>query len=158
MQQYAEKSFEENFWDFNFEIIWPVKCVKSGECENHLIDIFIVNILLFLIWRDKHITWLVFTCAYSACLRVRFWFIVSENTRAKLWQFVPVSRIKTLKLKQASFRFLHTETGPNYQAAIWRRSLQSCPQIPSPVGYGWSIEEGKLIVNWMSVVIVVMPV
>ena len=51
-----------------------------------------------------------------------------------------------------------TETGPNYQAAIWRQSLQSCPQMPSPVGYGWSIDEGKLIVNWMSAVIVVMPV
>ena len=56
MQQYAEKSSEENFWDFNFEIIWTLKCVISGECENHLIDIFIVNILLFLIWRDKHIS------------------------------------------------------------------------------------------------------
>ena len=78
--------------------------------ENHLIDIFMVNILLFLIWRDKHITWLVFTCACSACLRVRFWFMVSENTRVKLWQFVPVSRIKALKLKQASFRFLHSQT------------------------------------------------
>ena len=37
-----------------------------------------------------------------------------------------------------------------YQAAIWCRSLQSCPQIPSPVGHGWSVEEGRLIVNWMS--------
>ena len=51
-----------------------------------------------------------------------------------------------------------TDTGPNYQAAIWRRSLQSSPLIPSPVGYGWSIEEGKLIVNWMSLVVVVMLV
>jgi len=38
----------------------------------------------------------------------------------------------------------------NYQAAIWRGSLQSCPQIPSPVGHGWRLEEGRLIVNWMS--------
>lgn len=51
-----------------------------------------------------------------------------------------------------------TESGPNYQAAIWRRSLQSCPQIPSTVCYGWSIEEDKLIVNWMSVVVVVILV
>jgi len=38
----------------------------------------------------------------------------------------------------------------NYQAAIWRRSLQSCWHIPSPVGHGWKLEEGRLIVNWMS--------
>lgn len=38
----------------------------------------------------------------------------------------------------------------NYQAAIWRRSLQSHPQIPSPAGHGWSLEEDKLVVNWMS--------
>lgn len=38
----------------------------------------------------------------------------------------------------------------NYQAAIWRWSLQSCPQILFPVGHGWSLEEGDLIVNWMS--------
>ena len=38
----------------------------------------------------------------------------------------------------------------NYQAAIWRRSRQSCLQIRSPIGHGWSLEEGRLIVNWMS--------
>ena len=25
----------------------------------------------------------------------------------------------------------------NYQAAVWRRSLERCPDIPSPVGSGW---------------------
>ena len=38
----------------------------------------------------------------------------------------------------------------NYIVAIWRRSLQSCPQIPSPVGHGWFLEENRLVVNWMS--------
>ena len=44
-----------------FEILtlrlFEVRCVKSGECENRLIDIFnmFVNILLFLLWRDKYI-------------------------------------------------------------------------------------------------------
>ena len=37
----------------------------------------------------------------------------------------------------------------NYQAAVWRRSLQSCPQVPSPVGYGWVHEESKLSIKWM---------
>ena len=38
----------------------------------------------------------------------------------------------------------------NYQAAIWRRSLQSCPQVPSPVGHGWVEEDGNLSIKWMS--------
>ncbi|KAG1660201.1 hypothetical protein GQR58_022123 [Nymphon striatum] len=33
----------------------------------------------------------------------------------------------------------------NYQAAIWRRSLQNSPEIPSPTnGHGWNVVEGKL--------------
>ena len=38
----------------------------------------------------------------------------------------------------------------NYQSAIWRRSLQSSPQIPLPIGSGWSLKDGKLTVDWMS--------
>ena len=38
----------------------------------------------------------------------------------------------------------------NYQAAIWCWSLQSHIQIPSPAGHGWSLEEDRLVVNWMS--------
>ena len=41
----------------------------------------------------------------------------------------------------------------NYQAAIWRRSLENNPQIPNPVGIGWQLEEcgGKqhLVIDWM---------
>ena len=37
----------------------------------------------------------------------------------------------------------------NYQAAVWRRSLQRCPDIPSPVGSGWCTEDGKLVIDWM---------
>ncbi|KAK3753762.1 hypothetical protein QZH41_016442, partial [Actinostola sp. cb2023] len=39
----------------------------------------------------------------------------------------------------------------NYQAAVWRRSLQRCPEIPSPVGSGWCTEDDKLVVDWMGV-------
>ena len=43
--------------------------------------------LLFLLWHDNYIYHMTsFTCACSACLRVRFWFIVSENTRVKFWR------------------------------------------------------------------------
>ena len=53
-------------------------------CENRLIDV-LVNTLLFLLWRDKYILHVTsFTCACSACLRVRLWLIVCENLRIKL--------------------------------------------------------------------------
>ena len=35
----------------------------------------------------------------------------------------------------------------NYQAAVWRRSLQRCQDIPSPVGSGWCTEDGKLYID-----------
>lgn len=38
----------------------------------------------------------------------------------------------------------------NYQAAIWRRSLQSCPQVPSPVGHGWVEEDVNLSIKCTS--------
>ena len=54
-------------------------------CENRLIDVLIVNILLFLLWRDKYILHVTgFTCACLACLRVRLWLIVCENLIVKL--------------------------------------------------------------------------
>ena len=37
----------------------------------------------------------------------------------------------------------------NYQAAIWKRSLQRCPLIPSPFGCGWCPEDGSLAIDWM---------
>lgn len=37
----------------------------------------------------------------------------------------------------------------NFQAAIWKRSLQADPQTPSPVGNGWKIESGHLAIDWM---------
>ena len=39
----------------------------------------------------------------------------------------------------------------NYQAAVWRRSLQSCSEVPSPVDQGWVQEDGQLSIKWMSV-------
>ena len=31
----------------------------------------------------------------------------------------------------------------NYQSAIWRRILQSSPQIPLPIGSEWCLKDGK---------------
>lgn len=45
--------------------------------------------------------------------------------------------------------FMHV-TRANYQAAIWRRSLQSQPSVPSPNDHGWSTnDEGQLEIQWM---------
>lgn len=38
----------------------------------------------------------------------------------------------------------------NYQAGIWRRSLQGCPQIPSPFDHGWKLEDDQLQIDWMT--------
>ncbi|KAG1679341.1 Solute carrier family 12 member 9 [Nymphon striatum] len=39
----------------------------------------------------------------------------------------------------------------NYQAAIWRRSLQNSPEIPSPTnGHGWNVVERKLGICWLT--------
>ena len=38
----------------------------------------------------------------------------------------------------------------NYQAAIWRRCLQSRPFVPSPKGYMWTKDDdGMLAIEWM---------
>ena len=43
------------FW--LWQCLKTLRCVKSRECENRLIDIFdmFVNISLFLLWRDKYV-------------------------------------------------------------------------------------------------------
>ena len=38
----------------------------------------------------------------------------------------------------------------NYQTGIWRRSLENCPEIPSPLRHGWIQDENKLGTDWMS--------
>jgi hypothetical protein len=38
----------------------------------------------------------------------------------------------------------------NYQTKIWRLSLASNPDIPSPDGHGWYFDErGELAIRWM---------
>ena len=36
----------------------------------------------------------------------------------------------------------------NYQAAIHRRSLEQLPEIPTPTGYGWTLQDGNLLIKW----------
>ena len=45
--------------------------------------------------------------------------------------------------------FMHSVRA-NYQAAIWRRSLQTQPSVPSPKHHGWTTnDEGQLDIQWM---------
>jgi len=45
---------------------------------------------------------------------------------------------------------LHAQRA-NYQAAIWRRSLQPSPEVPTPVDHGWLLDgEGGLSIKWMT--------
>ena len=37
----------------------------------------------------------------------------------------------------------------NYQAAIWRRCLESNPSVPHPTDHGWKVNDGDLAVEWM---------
>ncbi|KAG0717966.1 hypothetical protein GWK47_053388 [Chionoecetes opilio] len=40
----------------------------------------------------------------------------------------------------------------NYQAAIWRRSLENLPDVPAPsAGHGWELDDGgSLKIRWMA--------
>ena len=38
----------------------------------------------------------------------------------------------------------------NYQASIWRKCLEQHPDIPSPDDHGWAIEDGLLVIKWMT--------
>ena len=45
----------------------------------------------------------------------------------------------------------HTQRA-NYQSAIWRRSLQNFPEIPSPTeGHGWIMVKGNLEIYWLTI-------
>lgn len=37
----------------------------------------------------------------------------------------------------------------SYQAFVWKRALESNPDIPSPVGHGWEVKIDQLNVVWM---------
>ena len=38
----------------------------------------------------------------------------------------------------------------NYQAAIWRKCLQSQPSVPDPKECGWTTDQdGRLVIQWM---------
>ncbi|MES9883628.1 MAG: hypothetical protein ABW185_22465 [Sedimenticola sp.] len=42
----------------------------------------------------------------------------------------------------------HTKRA-NYQALVWRRSLEATPNLPSPDGHGWKVTADEITVDWM---------
>ena len=36
-----------------------------------------------------------------------------------------------------------------YQAFIWRKALEACPEIPFADGHGWKLDDGHLSIGWM---------
>ena len=48
---------------------------------------------------------------------------------------------------QSSLR-LHVSRA-NYQAAIWRRATEACPDIPSPHGHGWNVSSSTVEFIWL---------
>lgn len=37
----------------------------------------------------------------------------------------------------------------NYQAAVWRRAVSTAPDIPSPHGHGWEVNDNNLKMKWL---------
>ena len=37
----------------------------------------------------------------------------------------------------------------NYQAAIWHKCLEKNPETPSPEGHGWTIDNNKVVIDWI---------
>ena len=36
----------------------------------------------------------------------------------------------------------------NYQALVWKKSLQAFPELPVPENHGWKMGEGQLLIDW----------
>ena len=69
------------------------------------------------------------------CFVLRWWHIFGT---------APTMQWCTKSLRQHTHR-------ANYQAAIWRRSLESSPTVPSPTdGHGWNLLHGQLELCWLT--------
>ena len=63
---------------------------------------------------------------------------------------VPINKAKLTRTRLfLLFKDVLLRTNYQLQAAIWRW-LQSCPQVPSPIGHGWLKEYCNLSIKWMN--------
>ena len=84
-------------------------------------------------------------CASCTGRRVRAWMhCVIKLHCAKCGKIEP----EALPPCQSSLR-LHASRA-NYQAAIWRRAIEPCPDVPSPHGHGWKFEDSTLEFVWLA--------
>ena len=63
------------------------------------------------------------------------------------------SACRLLKVRSCSLArtlYCSTFSEANYRAAIWRHSLVPRPNVPSPDGCGWKLEDSALRVHWMN--------
>lgn len=70
---------------------------------------------------------------------LRFNLFCARKGEIESWQLPPCLSSLSLHCQRA-----------NYQCRIWRLSLEAFPDTPSPVGYGWILENELLTINWGS--------
>ena len=61
---------------------------------------------------------------------------------------MPEKEVEAWQLLLYSPSLLNSFKRENYQCEIWKRSLEAFPQIPSSGSFGWTLDKGKLIVDW----------
>ena len=67
---------------------------------------------------------------------IRFNLFCVRKGEAESWQLPPCTSSLLNHCKRA-----------NYQCAIWKKSLEAFPQVLSPVGHGWCMEDGELHID-----------
>ena len=67
---------------------------------------------------------------------MRFELFCARKGEAESWQILPCQSSLTNHCKRA-----------NYQCAVWKRSLDCNPDVPSPEGHGWKYDDGDLVTD-----------
>ncbi|KAG1655497.1 hypothetical protein GQR58_024494 [Nymphon striatum] len=78
---------------------------------------------------------------------LRYRLFCAKNGEIESWKLPPCAAALRKHIYRA-----------NYQTAIWRRSLEKSPDIPSPVGNGWCMQveddsKQHLLIDWLDVAI-----
>uniref|UniRef100_UPI00358F5653 uncharacterized protein n=1 Tax=Myxine glutinosa TaxID=7769 RepID=UPI00358F5653 len=74
--------------------------------------------------------------AINSIIELRFNIFCAKKGEAESWQLHPCASSLLKHCKRA-----------NYQCAIWKRSLDRNPDIPSPCGHGWRVDDGQLVID-----------
>ena len=110
-------------------LIWSTRAMNADNCSHHLdrVQAFTCNM-----YCSNTNTKLV--------NKLRYEMFCAKNGDISFGQLPPCS--------DALRQYAHHA---NYQAAIWRRSLESSPTVPSPTdGHGWNILDEQLEICWLT--------